>query len=32
MAAAEDNVLAFMNFPKAHWPQRAPTNTPERLN
>jgi transposase-like protein len=32
METAEDDVLAFMNFPKEHWPQLASTNTLERLN
>lgn len=32
MDEAEDDVLAFMNFPKEHWPQLASTNTLERLN
>ena len=32
MAAAEDDVLAFMSFPKEHWPQLASTNPLERLN
>lgn len=29
---AEDDVLAFMAFPKEHWPQIASTNPLERLN
>jgi transposase-like protein len=32
MDDAEDDVLAFMAFPKAHWPQLASTNPLERLN
>ena len=32
MNNAEDDVLAFMDFPKEHWPQLASTNTLERLN
>jgi len=32
MDAAEDDVLAFMTFPKEHWPQLASTNPLERLN
>jgi transposase-like protein len=32
MDEAEDDVLAFMGFPKEHWPQLASTNTLERLN
>jgi putative transposase len=32
MDAAEDDVLAFMGFPKDHWPQLASTNPLERLN
>jgi transposase-like protein len=32
MDKAEDDVLAFMDFPKEHWPQLASTNTLERLN
>ena len=32
MEAAEDDVLAFMTFPKEHWPQLASTNPLERLN
>ena len=32
MDAAEDDVLAFMGFPKEHWPQLASTNPLERLN
>lgn len=28
----EDDVLAFMSFPKEHWPQLASTNSLERLN
>ena len=32
MDNAEDDVLAFMDFPKEHWPQLASTNTLERLN
>jgi transposase-like protein len=32
MDEAEDDVLAFMDFPKEHWPQLASTNTLERLN
>ena len=32
MDAAEDEVLAFMAFPKDHWPQLASTNPLERLN
>jgi putative transposase len=32
MDGAEDEVLAFMAFPKEHWPQVASTNSLERLN
>jgi putative transposase len=32
MDQAEGDVLAFMHFPKEHWPQLASTNTLERLN
>jgi putative transposase len=32
MDQAEDDVLAFMTFPKEHWPQLASTNSLERLN
>jgi putative transposase len=32
MDQAEDDVLAFMHFPKEHWPQLASTNSLERLN
>ncbi len=32
MDDAEDDVLAFMAFPKEHWPQLASTNPLERLN
>lgn len=32
MDAAEHDVLAFMGFAKAHWPQIASTNCLERLN
>ena len=32
MDGAEDDVLAFMSFPKEHWPQLVPTNSLERLN
>ena len=32
MDSAEDEVLAFMGFPKEHWPQLASTNSLERLN
>ena len=32
MDRAEDDVLAFMAFPKEHWPQIASTNPIERLN
>ncbi|MEQ9587264.1 MAG: IS256 family transposase [Parvibaculaceae bacterium] len=32
MDSAEDDVLAFMRFPKEHWPQLASTNSLERLN
>jgi putative transposase len=32
MDYAEDDVLAFMQFPKEHWPQLASTNPLERLN
>jgi transposase-like protein len=32
MDEAEDNVLAFMEFPKERWPQLASTNTRERLS
>jgi len=32
MDGAEDDVLAFMGFPKEHWPQLASTNPLERLN
>ncbi len=32
MDGAEDDVLAFMSFPKEHWPQLASTNPLERLN
>jgi len=32
MDGAEDDVLAFMGFPKEHWPKPASTNPLERLN
>ena len=32
MDGAKDDVLAFMGFPKEHWPQLASTNPLERLN
>lgn len=32
MDRAEDDVLAFMAFPKDHWPQLSSTNPLERLN
>jgi transposase-like protein len=32
MDTAEDDVLAFMAFPKEHWPQLASTGPLERLN
>ncbi|CUB00911.1 transposase, partial [Thiomonas bhubaneswarensis] len=32
MDDAEHDVLAFMTFPKAHWPQTDSTNPLERLN
>ncbi len=32
MDEAEDDVLAFMAFPKEHWPQFGSTNLLERLN
>jgi len=32
MDGTEDDVLAFMGFPKEHWPQLASTNPLERLN
>ena len=32
MDAAEHDVLAYMSFPKAHWPQIRSTNPLERLN
>lgn len=32
MGNADDEVLAFMEFPKWHWPQLVSTNLPERLN
>lgn len=32
MEEAKDDVLAFKDFPKAHWPQLASTNPLERLN
>jgi putative transposase len=32
MDEAEDDVLAFMSFPKEHWPQLASTNPLERVN
>ncbi|MEQ8689736.1 MAG: transposase, partial [Pseudomonadales bacterium] len=32
MDSAEEDVLAFMGFPKEHWPQLASTNSLERLN
>ena len=32
MDDAEDDVLAYMAFPKAHWPQLATTNPLVRLN
>jgi putative transposase len=32
MDEAEDDVLAFMGFPKEHWPQLASTNPLERVN
>ncbi|MEO1533795.1 MAG: IS256 family transposase [Pseudomonadota bacterium] len=32
MDASREDVLAYMDFPKAHWPQIASTNPLERLN
>ncbi|GAB4564744.1 MAG: hypothetical protein Tsb0017_24880 [Geothermobacteraceae bacterium] len=32
MDLAEEDVLAFMAFPKEHWPKLASTNCLERLN
>jgi hypothetical protein len=32
MDDAENDVLAFMTFPRAHWTQIYSTNLPERLN
>jgi transposase-like protein len=32
MDGTENDVPAFMGFPKEHWPQLASTNPPERLN
>ena len=32
MDSAEDDVLAFMAFPKEHWPQLASTNPLERVH
>ena len=32
MDAARDDVLAYMAFPREHWPQIASTNPIERLN
>ena len=32
MDDAENDVLAFMTFPRAHWPQIYSTNPLERLN
>lgn len=32
MDAAREDVLAYMSFPKEHWPQIASTNPLERLN
>ena len=32
MDASRDDVLAYMDFPKEHWPQIASTNPLERLN
>ena len=32
MLAAREDVLAYMAFPKDHWPQIASTNPLERLN
>jgi len=32
MDEAEDDVLAYMSFPKSHWPQIHSTNPLERLN
>ena len=32
MDEAEDDVLAFMGFPKEHWPQLASTNPLERVH
>jgi putative transposase len=32
MDDAEESVLAFMGFPKEHWPQLSSTNSLERLN
>jgi transposase-like protein len=29
---AEDDVLAFLGFPKEHWPRLASTNPLDRLN
>lgn len=32
MDASRDDVLAYMDFPREHWPQIASTNPPERVN
>ena len=32
MDGARDDVLAYMTFPREHWPQIASTNPLERLN
>ena len=32
MDASRDDVLAYMSFPREHWPQIAPTNPLERVN
>ncbi len=32
MDEAEDDVLAYMTFPKGHWTKIHSTNPPERLN
>jgi transposase-like protein len=32
MDASRDDVLAYMAFPREHWPQLASTNTLQRLN
>ena len=32
MDASREDVLAYMDFPKDHWPQIASTNPLERLN